>query len=361
MKRALLVALGLAASSHAITRGADQLASGRNVNVHPGIADQYVGDIYLQRKVEPKVVCSSTNTLHCVAIANDYRLTDPQADVLSGFGETAKLQDKSRALPSRVAAGSDAWLGLYPTSNQEDWLTAWYRVPRRTSPLGSQQPWAGLGTATDGGLATDGVHFYGVGLFFNRGSRGVVGAFRLTDYNDESKWPIRWDAGYSRLVDGNNSVTTTGQIPDLPSIKVDPFREGSSGGTGESACKSRVYIAYTMFSGSPTNNSFIKFVRSLDCGATYSEPVTLQGTFKSNQRVVLAVDPRPGTPKTTGGGTVYAVWRSFTPDQIVMAKSMDFGETSSKPTAITALSGPAALCTYEPADCRAPRRESSGG
>ena len=68
MKRALLIAIGLAASTHVITRGAGQLASGRNVNLHPGIADQYVGDIYLQRKVEPKVVCSSTNTLHCVAI-----------------------------------------------------------------------------------------------------------------------------------------------------------------------------------------------------------------------------------------------------------------------------------------------------
>lgn len=348
MKRALLIAIGLAASAHVITRGADQLASGRNVNVHPGIADQYVGDIYLQRKVEPKVVCSSTNTLHCLAIANDYRLTDPQADVQSGFGETAKLHDPSRPLPSRMAAGSDAWLGLYRTSNQENWLNGMVPgFPSDNSALGMQQPWAGLGAATDGGLATDGVHFYGVGLFFNRGSYGVVGAFRLTDYNDESKWPIRWDASYSRFIDSNNSVTVKGQFADLPSILGDPFREGSPGG-GKSECKSHVYIGYTIFSGAPTNNSFIKFVRSLDCGDTYSKPITLQGSqFKSNQRVVLAVDPRPGTPKTTGGGTLYAVWRSFSPDQIVFVKSIDFGATWSNPTAITALSGPANLCTYD--------------
>jgi len=347
MKRALLIAIGLAASTHVITTGAGQLATGRNVNLHPGIADEFVGDIYLQRKVEPKVVCSSTNTLHCAGIANDYRLTDPSADVQSGFGETAKLLDKSRQLPSRMAAG-DAWLGLYRTTNQENWLNGMVPgFPGDNTPLGLQQPWAGLATATDGGLATDGVHFYGVGLFLNRGSHGMVGAFRLTDYNDESKWPIRWDAGYSRNIDMNNSVTTTGQFADLPSIVVDPFRDGSPGGAGNSACRSRVYIAYTMFSGAPTNNSFIKFVRSFDCGATYSNPVFLQGTFKSNQRVVLAVDPRSGTPKTTGGGTLYAVWRSFTPDQIVMVKSLDFGETWSKPIAITGLSGPANLCTYD--------------
>ena len=40
-------------------------------------------------------------------------------------------------------------------------------------------------------------------------------------------------------------------------------------------------------------------------------------------------------------------------------RSIDFGETSSKPTAITALSGPRELVHLRPADCRAPRHKQS--
>src|SRR5205814_913268 len=146
--------------------------------------------------------------------------------------------------------------------------------------------------------------------------------------------PIRWDAGFSRVID--QGTASNGQFADLPSVIATPGQPCGN-----------VYMAYTQFTGLPTGNSFIKFAKSSDCGNTWTKPKSIAGNFKKNQRVTLAVDPRAGTPTTTGGGTLYAAWRSFGPDQIVGAKSTDFGETWSVPVAITALNGPANLCTYD--------------
>ena len=91
---------------------AAQLASGQNFNVNPGIADKFVGDPYLQRQVEPKVVCASNNTQLCLGIANDYRTVDMTYDSLTGFGE-AKLRPDVSAPKARTAAAPDAWLGSW--------------------------------------------------------------------------------------------------------------------------------------------------------------------------------------------------------------------------------------------------------
>jgi len=79
MKKLFFFALATVASMHVMVSA--QLATGRNINVHPGIVDQFVGDMYLQRQLEPKIVCSGTNTQHCVAIANDYRTVDATSDL----------------------------------------------------------------------------------------------------------------------------------------------------------------------------------------------------------------------------------------------------------------------------------------
>jgi hypothetical protein len=333
----LAVAATIAVSIHVVAIAADQLASGRNVNVHPGIADQYVGDIYLQRQVEPKIVCSSTNPQHCVAMANDYRTVDATADSSTGLGEgVAKLRLLDPGSKSYVAAAADAWLGLYRTSNGgQNWLNGLIPgFPFDTSQLGTSQPWFGLAAGSDAGLASDGVHFFGVGLFFNRGGFSMVGAFRLTDYNDESANPIRWDAGFSRALEQGSS-TATGQFADLPSVVATPAPAGGCG---------NVYVAYTLFAGSPTNNSFINFVKSTDCGNKWTKPMKIQGNFKKNQRVTLVMDPRPAAQ---GGGTLYAAWRTFGPDQIAGTRSTDGGNTWTPAIAITPLNGPANLCTYD--------------
>jgi len=316
---------------------AQQIATGQNFNVNPGTVDQYVGDKYLQRQVEPKIVCASNNTQLCLGIANDYRTVDMTADSQTGFGE-ATLRDLFGP-NTRLVAAPDAWLGLYRTSNGRNFLNGLVPgFPQDTSPLGLRQPWYGLAAGSDGSLATDGVHFYGAGLFFNRGGRSMIGAFRLTAYNDESTHPIRWDDGFSRVIE-LGSATSTGLFADLPSIVTDAPR-------GLAEC-GNVYMAYTRFSGAPVGNSFIYFSRSSDCGMTYSKPVKISGTYNMTQRVVIAIDPRQGTPPTTGGGTLYAVFRTFQPDQFVFAKSIDYGTTWTSPAPITNRSNPSTLCTYD--------------
>ena len=107
-----------------------------------------------------------------------------------------------------------------------------------------------------------------------------------------------------------------------------------------------VYIAYARFAGAPVGNSAIYFSRSTNCGKTYSKPAKLSGNYNMTQRVVIALDPRPGTPTTTGGGTLYAVFRAFQPDEFVFARSTDYGTTWTSPAPISNRSG-GVLCTYD--------------
>jgi Concanavalin A-like lectin/glucanases superfamily/CARDB len=357
MKRAFLTAVVMAASLHAITRAADQVVPGRNVNLNPGTVDQYVGDVYRQRQVESKIVC--TIPQHCAVISNDYRTVDGGADLASGFGETnsspsgalhalgALLGIKKHRSPPHQAA-ADAWLGLYRSTNLDDWLNGLVPgFPQDGTALGGKQPWNVYAAASDGDLGTDGTYIYGVGMFFNRGGASMIGAFRLTDFNDESAVPIRWSDNSERVIDRRDTLATTSFL-DLPSIAVDPMPRGDSvNGCGH------VYIGYTAFTGSAGDSS-IKVVRSKDCGASYSAPVSVNvipGTstpvFRKNQRVVFAVNPRPGTPLTTGGGTVYAVWRSFSPDMIVGTASFDFGKTWLPPVPYSVFNGVNTICAYD--------------
>jgi hypothetical protein len=340
MKRVCSTLLLLTLFTLGVVTGAaaQQVVTGQNFNVNPGVVDQYVGDKYLQRQVEPKIVCASNNTQLCLGIANDYRTVDMIADSSTGFGE-AKLRDPFGP-KTRLAAAPDAWLGLYRTSNARNFLNGLVPgFPQDNSPLGTSQPWYGLAAGSDGALATDGVHFYGAGLFFNRGGKSMVGAFRLTAFNDESAHPIRWDSSYSRIID-QGSMSATGNFADLPSIVTDGPR-GSATECGN------VYIAYTRFAGAPVGNSFIYFSRSTDCGRTYSKPVKISGEYKRTQRVVIAIDPRTGTPTTGGGGTLYAVFRAFQPDQFFFTKSTNYGATWTYPASISLASGPGTLCTYD--------------
>jgi hypothetical protein len=355
---ALISAVAAAASMHVIIRADGQLVPGRNINLNPGVADQFIGDIYRQRQVESKIVC--TIPQHCAAISNDYRTVERNADLISGFGESSSPAGALRTLAeflglarhrekTRAAAVPDAWLGLYRTSNLENWLNGLVPgFPQDVSPLSAGQPWwqTGLSAASDGDLATDGTYIYGVGMFFNRGGWSMIGRFRLTDFNDESAIPIRWSSGFEGVIDRRN-VNANIQLLDLPSIATDPTPRGdSTPGCGH------VYVGYTAFTGT-AGDSTINVVRSFNCGQTYvgvnntPTPIKISGNFRKNQRVTFAVNPRPGTPLTTGGGTVYAVWRTFSPDMIVGTASLDFGKTWLPPVPYSVFNGVNTICAYD--------------
>ena len=349
MTRALLVALVGAVSLSLIAHAQNgEIRAGRNSNMNPGITNELIGDPFLQRQVETKHAVSVINGRMVVALANDYRTVDYATD--SGFGEGlfAFLPGLWSLRKYVAQAPPDAWLGLYRSIDGGvsfvNGLVPGF--PTDTSPLGLSQPWSGLAAASDAAIAADAAgHFHGAGLFFNRGGRGIIGYFRLTNFNDESRLPIRFDAGLSKAIE-TTSATANGRFADLPSMIWDAH-EPKTGSKGQGGGCGHIYLGYTLFTGAPTNNAAIKFTKSTDCGVTFTVPKSINGKFKMNQRVILFVDPRSGPPKTTGGGTLYALWTSFEPRQIVLAKSLDFGDTWSEPVAVTTLSGPASMCTYD--------------
>ncbi len=349
MKRALFVAVvGVISLTFIAHAQNGEIRAGRNSNMNPGIVNQLIGDPFLQRQVETKHAVSVINNRMVVALANDYRTVDFASD--SGFGEGLfgffpGLQGLKKFF---AATPPDAWLGLYRSIDGGvsfvNGLVPGF--PTDTSPLGLSQPWSGLAAASDGALASDAYgHFHGAGLFFDRGGRGIIGYFRLTNFNDESRLPIRFDAGFSKAIE-MTSATANGRFADLPSMIWDGH-EPKTGSKGQGGGCGHIYLGYTLFTGAPSNNPAIKFTKSTDCGLTFTVPKSINGKFKMNQRVLLFVDPRSGPPKTTGGGTLYAIWTSFEPRQIVLAKSLDFGDTWSEPVAVTALSGPPAMCAYD--------------
>ena len=363
MRRALFVAVVGAVSLTFIGHAQNgEIRAGRNTNMNPGIVNELIGDAFLQRQVETKHAVSVINSRMVVALANDYRTVDFAAD--PGFGEGLfALVPNLWGLRRFLAAGPpDAWLGLYRSIDGGvsfvNGLVPGF--PTDTSQLGLSQPWAGLAAASDAAIASDAYgHFHGAGLFFDRGGRGMIGYFRLTNFNDESRLPIRFDAGFSKAIE-TTSATATGRFADLPSMIWDAH-EPKTGSKGQGGGCGHIYLGYTLFTGAPANNSAIKFSKSTDCGLTFTVPKSIQGKFKLNQRVLLFVDPRSGPPKTTGGGTLYAVWTSFEPRQIVLAKSVDFGDTWSEPVAVTALSGPARHVHLRSADQRRERGAEQPG
>ena len=348
MKRALFVAIVSAVSLSLIAHAQNgEIRAGRNANMNPGILNELIGDAFLQRQVETKHAVSVINNRMVVALANDYRTVDFADDLGFGEGQFAFLPGLW-GLQKFLAINPDAWLGLYrSTDGGVSFVNGLVPgFPTDTSPLGLSQPWSGLAAASDGAIASDAYgHFHGAGLFFDRGGRGMIGYFRLTNYNDESKLPIRFDAGFSKALE-TTSATATGRFADLPSMIWDAH-EPKTGSKGQGGGCGHIYLGYTLFTGAPTNNAAIKFTKSTDCGVTFTVPKSINGKFKMNQRVLLFADPRSGPPKTTGGGTLYAVWTSFEPRQIVLAKSLDFGDTWSEPVAVTALSGPPGMCAYD--------------
>ena len=74
----------------------------------------------------------------------------------------------------------------------------------------------------------------------------------------------------------------------------------------------------------------LMFARSLDCGATFSQPTQISDRTQINQGSVAAIDPNTGD--------IYVAWREFLssaqPDAILVTKSTDFGASFSDPVTV---------------------------
>ena len=154
---------------------------------------------------------------------------------------------------------------------------------------------------------------------------------RFQDLNNQEGGDTWEYQGTTVLEIGNNA--TNGYFLDKPHIALDVMRPA-----GADQCAHRVYASYSTFNGNDNNGNFsskINFAVSDDYGQSW-DPTKIQQPYNQNQGSFIAVDPRLGTPKTTGGGTIYLVWRHFfDPDLILMVKTKDYGKKWSKPEELT--------------------------
>jgi hypothetical protein len=288
---------------------------GNNVNMVTG-TQWPGGDPFLQRQNEPSMAISSRNPLHIVAGDNDYR----SVDIPLVSGESAPT--------------GDAWLGFFTSlDGGQTWtsnLVPGY--PQDTSLAGILSPIHNLGAGADPMVraGTNGMFYYS-GLAFNRqvgGTSKVFLASYTDDNNLEGSSPVRY-LWTTTMATGNSNL-----FEDKPAIAVDIPRSWSGIcivpnlplNTTQIFSAGTIYSAWTQFTGPESNAvASIMYSKSTNCGLTWTRPVQISGTAKTNQGASLAIDP------TTGG--LYIVWRVFASsnptqaDAIMYTASYDGGNT----------------------------------
>ena len=298
---------------------------GTNVNMVTG-TQWPGGDPFLQRQNEPSMAISSRNPLHMVAGDNDYRSVDLPA--VSG----------------EVAPTGDAWLGFFTSfDGGQTWtsnLVPGY--PQDKSIQGLLSPIHGLGAGADPTVraGTNGMFYYS-GLAFNRQQGGTSKVFVAT-YTDDNDleggnsirylWTTEVHTGNSNLFEDKPSIAVdiprswSGLciVPALPLKNAQLFPAGT------------VYAAWTQFTGAESNGvAAIMFSRSIDCGLTWTPPVQISGTAKTNQGASLAIDPNTGA--------LYIAWRVFAStsptqaDAIMYVASFNGGSTFTKPALVESI------------------------
>src|SRR5258708_35793813 len=310
---------------------------GQNVNMVSG-TKWPGGDPFLQRQNEPSIAVPTRNEQHLLAGGNDYRTVDlPISD----------------GLPAEAAG--DAWLGVFKSF---DGGASWQSIlvpgfPQDPSAAGMISPMKDFTAVLDPVVrAGSNGMFYYPGIAFNR-STNLGGLFftRFIDLNNKENGdatrypdlpsdPIRY-IGTVEIDSG-----TAGQFIDKPWMAVDIPRAGAltcniqvvqpvvqSGGTivnqtvNQTFPGGNVYLAFAKFVGGTINvRSKINFVKSSDCGITWTKPILLSQTYDINQGISIAIDPNTGY--------VYVAWRVFSfrhdLDTIVGGKSIDGGKTFTK-------------------------------
>ncbi len=362
MKRLILtVALGM------FTVATPVLAqqAGANVNVLPvvppssGEPDWHLkGDGYLQRQVEPSIAASTLNPDHLLACFNDYRAVDVSVgDTGLGEGEitNAALKLARILLPPEIGSALPRGELVVPLSAAEAWIGCsrsydggytWSGFYLPGAPeefyqddappaFSTQAPIYGLDAATDPVLTAGPCgRFYLAFVAFTRGGQSKIGVATFRDTNALEGGDTIVYEGMEIIESGNNAEY--GYFLDKPDIESDILRP-----TGPDQCAHRVYVTYSTFNGLTkdekvqTKLNFAVAEASNTGGLSFST-TKINKNFGQNQGSAIAVDPRPGLPKGSGGGTVYVFWRHFfDPDAIIWTRTEDFGVKWSNPAILT--------------------------
>jgi hypothetical protein len=318
----LLLAVAAVLVAAAPASGQTTPVAGQNINMVSGT--QFPGgDPFLQRQNEPSLAVSSRNPRHLLAGANDYRTVDlPVSDTVPG------------------SLAGDAWLGLFKSfDGAQTWQsTLLPGYPQDQSPAGLASPLKAYSAAADPTVrpGTGGLFYYS-GIAFNRGTNiGGVFVARYFDANQKENGDATQGLDTIQYVATTVVDTgTAGQFIDKPWIAVDIPRSGAGSctfnpfGTPQTVAAGNVYLVWSRFTGSQSTK--IMFSRSLNCGATWSNPIKLSESNSINQGTNVAIDP--------ASGAVYVAWRRFAasnaPDAILVAKSTDFGNTFPSKNTVT--------------------------
>jgi len=278
------------------------------------------------RQNEPAIAVDPRNTNVVVGSSNDYCPVFNADGSLLGLG--------------------DIWLGYYRSENSGTSFTS-SLVP---GYIGDTSPYAALArvrTADSGDpvLAWDnhGRLFAGSESSGDRaGSAKTFGDVWVGRYVNSGGGTINDGKQFAGSIDvgtGSSAPNILGKFNDKTAIEVD-----RTGG----ACDGNVYFAWARFTGNSPNgfNSSVYFVRSIDHGATFSQPLKISQTVHDIQFPDISV---------TGDGHVYVTYREFadvrsntTKDSIAYNVSTDCGSTFSAPRQIVTFE------PYDPTDIAAP-------
>jgi hypothetical protein len=329
-------------SSLLLSSAAMAQVAGQNVNMVSGTGWTN-GDPFLERQNEPSIAVSTRNTSHLFGAANDYRTVDLPG--LLGIDERG-----------------DAWLGIYKSfDNGLTWQsTLLPGYPLDSSPEGTRSPIHGRQAAADP-LVRAGSNglFYLTGIAFDRGTGATSNVFisRFIDLNNkengdatsENQGVLTNLAPRDTVKYIDTTVIDTGSptrfldkpwaAMDIPRGKATCTIAANEDGTTvtQKIPAGAIYTTYTAFTTvGKVQNSQLLFRRSMDCGATWSNPIVLSQSDDAagqpdaeGQGTVIAIDPSVPAPLPA---TIYVAWRVFAvagdPDdagQIRIARSLNGG------------------------------------
>jgi PKD repeat protein len=225
-----------------------------------------------QAQNEPSIDVNPTNPNHIIATSNDYRLRvgpPPENDVRAGYYVSFD--------------GGNTWPG--------DGIIDISTIPNTFA-------------AGDPAIAIHDLNnVYYSYIAFNRTTNdGGVAVSKSTDGGLTWLDPV--------VVDWNSPS----EFMDKEYITVDATGSPYDG---------NVYLTWTHFP-----NTSISFSRSIDGGATFSDPVSINGSYSSNQGSLPVVGP---------DGTLYVAWYSYNIPGIAMNKSTNGGQSFGTPFSVSAV------------------------
>jgi hypothetical protein len=261
-----------------------------------------------------------------------------------------------------VTVTGDVWYGLYVSSNSG---ATWFNTfvpgfPSDTSAAGLASPLLGLDGSGDPVVRFDSAgNLYAVGIAFNRDfdqpDRPLDTAVYVAKYNytpgtpggtstpNSAANPPNFTYAGTTIVDrGAVGFAVPGVAGFVGRFTDKEWAEIDLNSPQASACAGNIYVAFTDFHAS-FGSSPIKFSRSTDGGATFSQPKTISTGSPSgtphNQGVDIAVAP---------DGTIYAAYAAFQGggnsafNGIAVVKSTDCGRKWSQPVFVGTINDPQA-------------------